>query len=196
MHFMGAGDYTGASCFQHDPPRWNPPFPPPLEGTLTRDEWADFFLGLNAASSQSVDPQCFCCPKPCGGVAGNGWKRGVKAYLSVANGKLGGRVQWSYERHLEGGGQDARTVHNRLDLTWNPNVAAAVVATEAPAVVAGTVVATEAPAVVVAAAPVVQQMERPAGTEERLQQVNDLLAKGLISEGEAADKRAAILQDI
>jgi hypothetical protein len=63
MHFLGDGDYLGAHCFQHDPPWWNPPFPPPLHEVLTEDEWSNFFRGLNVASSLNVNRQCGCCPQ-------------------------------------------------------------------------------------------------------------------------------------
>ena len=114
MHFLGAGDYLGASCFQHDPPWWNPPFPPPMHGVLTEDEWSNFFRGLNMASSLNIDRQCGCCLQAFGGIAGAGWMSGVKAFLEQENAKMGGRVQWSYERHLNG----ESTVYNRLDVSW------------------------------------------------------------------------------
>lgn len=100
MHFLGRGDYYGASYFQHDPPRWNPPFPPTLQQVLTEDEWSTFFRDLNIASSESVDRQCLVYPKAFGGVADNGWEFGVQAFLEQENAKMGGRVQWSYQRHV------------------------------------------------------------------------------------------------
>jgi len=114
MHFLGAGDYLGASCFQHDPPRWNPPFWLKLHGVLTEDECSNFFRGLNMASSLNIDRQCGCCPQAFGGIAGAGWMSGVNAFLEQENAKMGGQVQWSYERHLNG----EMTVYNRLDVSW------------------------------------------------------------------------------
>jgi len=53
-------------------------------------------------------------PEACGGTAGEGWMSGVTAFLEQENAKMGGRVQWSYERHLNG----KSTVYNRLDVSW------------------------------------------------------------------------------
>ena len=121
MHFFGAGDYDGASICQHDPPRWNPPFPPQLQGVLTQAEWNDFFRGLNKVSSDNVDPQCGCCPKSWGGISGSGWKRAIEGYLNQINAKYAGRILWSYQSHSNG----QTTVHNRLDIGWQPMAVAA-----------------------------------------------------------------------
>ena len=169
MHFLGAGDYNGSSCFQHDPPRWNPPFPPPLQAVLTQAEFYDFFRGLNKVSSDNVDLQCGVCPKACGGIAGHGWKRAIKEYIEQVNTKYTGRVMWSYERHLVGGNTDGRTIHNRLDISW-----------QAPMAVA---------------APIVQVVERaaPAALAEELTKLNELKMQGVLSDAEFDAAKAKVL---
>ena len=92
---------------------------------LTQAEWNDFFRGLNKVSSDNVDLQCGVCPKACGGIAGHGWKRAIKEYIEQVNTKYAGRVMWSYERHLVGGNTDGRTIHNRLDISWQAPMAVA-----------------------------------------------------------------------
>ena len=111
--------------------------------------------------------------KPQAGIAGDGWKYGVKAFLEQENAKMGGRVQWSYERHLVGGNRDGRTVHNRLDLTWNPNAAPV--------------------QALVMATPIAQSMERGGGIADELAKLNDLKERGLLSAAEFEAAKARLL---
>jgi len=194
LEFFGAGDYLGGSFCKVDPPFWNPPFPPSLEGVMTREQYASFFNGLNKVSYESYDHLLGFCPRGCGGFAGNGWTAAVKAYLVEMNRRrdivaihggvteYGSQVEWSYGQHLNQDG--VRTVYNRLDLSWDPPGANA----------SGDVLARGE---TFGGSPVTAQPQgRTADVTERLAKTQELFDAGLITEEEADAKRKEILQSV